>query len=644
MNYLKKLLIAGVVGFAGLAGSSHGAQGDASFVNVTSNITTSTRWTRDKVYILTKMIFVTNNATLTIEPGTVIRGIKKGPNFSGFAREPGTLIISRTGKIVANGTPDDPITMTSIDDPNVPGGIATVPKSYRNAVGSTKTVTARNYSTTGPFQTNGFAYCEEWGGLVILGRALVTQGLGLTPGRAELNDSGLVTNDESFKGADVVEGIDALNVPNSSGAASAKLGVYGGTQDTDSSGVLRFVSVRYAGDIIGVSNELNSITMGGMGSGTVMEHVECTFNTDDGFEWFGGRCDSRFLFSLYNRDDAFDGDEGVRINGQFWTCFQGVDEISRTGFGTISGDAKTGHANNSNGGNFYNQFLEIDGPEPDNSGLLPNTTINLYNYTFVGNGRGINGTTADGEGGVRYRLGAAGALFNGLAARATLPSGFTYNNSGSGDAARNNVSTTATPYTLNVNRMSVSDFVLPTGTGNGGFSATSADNTVLAASPFGATAPHTQNGMDLRVPSVASVRDLASAAEDPTAAGNQFVPAKYRGASRDSTHLNGWSHLQYLDMLPTDHAKRPTVSLGLAGDNPVVTFSTNDYPTSALFVVERTVDGKNWLVVKMVSDDNTAPNSGTADEDTATAGTVKVTDTVTTIGGGVVARYRVIAL
>lgn len=643
MKTIRQLLLAGVTCFASLLSNTQAAQGDASFVSITSNITASTRWTRDKVYIVTKMIFVTNSATLTIEPGTIIRGVRKGSAGSGFAREPGTLIVSRTGKIVANGTPDDPIIMTSIDDPNVPGGLSTVPKSYRNALGSTKTVTPRTYATNGPRQTNGFAYCEEWGGLVMLGRALVTQGLGITPARTEFNDGGLVTNDETFKGADVIEGIDALNVPNSSGAASAKLGVYGGTNDNDSSGVLRFVSVRYAGDVIGLSNELNSITMGGLGSGTVMEHVECTFNTDDGFEWFGGKCDSRFLFSLYNRDDAFDGDEGVRINGQFWSCFQGADELPRTGFGTISGDATTGHNANSNGGNFYNQMLEFDGPEPDNSGLLPNTQVNLYNYTFVGNGRGINGGTTDSEGGVRYRFGASGGLFNGLAARLTLPGGLPYTNTGSGDAARNNVSTTATPYALAVNRMTVSDLVLPTGTGNGGFTTQTSNNTAAAGTVFGATAPVTKNGMDLRV-ALPAARDLDTGASEPTAAGSQFVSAKFRGANRDSTHLNGWSHLESLDMLPVSHPKRPTVSLGLAVDNPVVTFSTTDYPTDALFVVERTLNGKTWSVVTMVSDNNAVANSGTIDEKAADVGTVQVTDSATTLTSGTAVQYRVIAL
>jgi hypothetical protein len=413
--------------------------------------------------------------------------------------------------------------------------------------------------------------------------------------------------------------------------------------DNDSSGVVRFVSVRYAGDVIGLSNELNSITMGGLGSGTVMEHVECTFNTDDGFEWFGGKCDSRFLFSLYNRDDAFDADEGVRITGQFWTCFQGADELPRTGFGAISGDATTGHNSNSVGGNFYNQFLEIDGPEPDNSGLLPNTDVRVYNYTLVGNGRGLGSGTSDGEGGVRYRFGAAGALFNGLAARLTLPSGFTYNNSGSGDAARNNVSTNATPYSFAVNRMTVSDLVLPTGTGNGGFTSQTSNDTAAPGTVFGATEPVTKNGVDLRVV-LPAARTIDTGASVPTAAGDQFVAARFRGANRDSTHLNGWSHLDSLELLPTAHQKRPTVSLGIAGDNPVVTFSTTDYPADALFVVERTLNGKTWSVVTMVSDNNAAANSGTIDERPADLGTVQVTDSATTVDTGSAVQYRVIAL
>jgi len=149
--------------------------------------------------------------------------------------------------------------------------------------------------------------------------------------------------------------------------------------------------------------------------------------------------------------------------------------------------------------------------------------------------------------------------------------------------------------------------------------------------------------MDLRV-ALGAARDLDPAASAPTAAGEQFVAAKFRGANRDSTHLNGWSHLESLDMLPVAHPKRPIVSMGLAGNNPVVTFSTTDYPADALFVVERTINGKNWSVVTMVSDNNAAANSGTVDERAADLGTVQVTDSVTTLTSGSAVQYRVIAL
>lgn len=640
-NFLLSLATTAALSAPFMAAPAHAAQGDATFVTVNTNITTNTRWTRDKVYILTRMIFVHNNATLTIEPGTIVRGARKGPAGTDLLREPGTLVISRTGKIVANGTPDDPIIFTSIDDPNVPGGIQTVPKTFRNSRGRVKTVSLRPYGPGGPLRTNGFAYCEEWGGVVILGRAFVAQGVGIgpvSPARV-INDNGLVTNDQTFKGADVIEGIDATNVPNTSGAGSAKLGVYGGKNDNDNSGVMRFCSVRYCGDVIGESNELNSITMGGMGDGTMMEHVEVTFNTDDGFEWFGGKTDSRFLFSLYNRDDAFDGDEGIRITGQFWTCVQGSDVIQRSGGFTGPGaTALTGHNLNSTGGNFYNQLMEFDGPEPDNSGELPTTKVDVYNFTYIG--AGLTGGAT--EGAIRYRLGATGSLYNGVCeAFAGVPA--------------LSISSCATPYNLTVDRLTVVGgggfgFNAPvTGGGNNQFTAVSnsgqeSTSQVRAKAPLQkATAPGT--GVDIRLAPGSVARTLDAGASTPVTPGREFVAARYRGALRDNTHLQGWSQLVGLEVLPVSHPARLSIILGLSGSNPTITFNKGpDYigdeepnvSLRTLFVVERSLDGRTWIPVKTAID-------GAAGDDNANPGVITVTDTETTVSTTPV-RYRAYAL
>ena len=607
-------------------------QGAASFVPVTRNITTNTRWTRDNVYILTRMIFVHNNATLTIEPGTIIRGIRKGALGSDLANEPGTLVIARSGKIAANGTPEAPIIMTGIDDSNVPGGIDTVPLSYRNSKGIVKTVTPRNYAPDGPIQNNGFAQCETWGGLVILGRTYLGAGAtGTTDANSDgisdthtLNDNGLLTDDPTFVGADVIEGINASLVPSASGPTSSKLGVYGGTNDADNSGVVRFVSIRYAGDVIGNSNELNGVTMGAMGSGTVMEHVEVVFNTDDGFEWFGGKCDARFLFSLYNRDDAFDADEGVRFRGQFLTAFQGDDTVVRSGYTGSGNGALTGHSLNSTGGNFYNQLMEIDGSEPNGQGNLPQTQFDVFNFTFLSAGANGGGN----EHAVRYRLGARGSINNGyaglLAGAAAI--GLSSSAAGSGDfnVASRNVHTHV--------------FTQTQGAANNQFN-TITDAATEASSALNSILPYTRNGVDLRVRSAATgVR-----ASDGPLPPSGFAQVAFAAAALDNTHLNGWSALQPLGVLPTGHPTRIAPTLGLAGNSPTVTFqftgrggSSVDYPADTRFLIERSADQRAWVPVTVVTD-------GGAGDGSATAGEVTVTDGSVTLGSNAI-YYRVIAL
>jgi hypothetical protein len=639
----KFLTYAAIAAIAGscLTSEVSAAQGDATFQTVTGNVTTNTRWTRDKVYILTRMIFVTNNAVLTIEPGTIIRGIRKGlTGPSGLANEPGALIVSRTGKLVANGTPDAPIILTSIDDYNVPGGLETVPASFVNSQGTTITVAApgTSYDANGLTAFNGFGWAERWGGVVMLGRAHVGQNSGSTDTSpadgisdtvgASFNDDGLANNAAGFIGADVIEGIFASFVTNTSGPGTDKLGVYGGVNmDNDNSGVLRFVSIRYAGDVIGASNELNSLTMGGVGDSTVFEHIECTFNTDDGFEWFGGKNNSRFLYSLYNRDDAFDADEGWRTTAQFWTAMQGADTIARSNY--ASNNTTVGQSLNSTGGNNVNFLMEIDGSEPDNAGHLPVTNLAVYNFSFFSAGALGGG----GEHAIRFRLTSVGNLFNGVCE--LLPGALTTPLSGA-----------ATPYTLNITNVHHQDiFTVATGGAANQFNAATgtvseATSQVIGKNPYNRYDGTSNLGYDIRLASGAGART-----DDGTLPPSGFIQVNYAGSARDNTGLQGWSHLNSLGVLPSagNHPTRLSVSLGLSSSNPTVSFvfsgrgaGTVDYPSATKFVVERSLDGRTWTPVTVVTD-------GAGADTNATTGAITVTDTGATAGTTPVL-YRAFAL
>ena len=242
---MKHTLKATFLAAAALAVALPGAA-RADFIVVGSQndnrITTDTRWTRDNVYILGRVIIVSNGAKLTIEPGTLIRGLRA--TESGFAEAPGTLVVARGSKIIANGTVDAPIIFTSIDDPNVPGGAATVPASVTNLLGANINVTAlanNNYAPGGPAGNNGFAKSGLWGGIILCGRAHVAA----NTGNADVNGDGIWdahadSLTENFRriqnagiGTDYPEG---LSSGSGSNVLNSELTLYGGTDDDDDSG------------------------------------------------------------------------------------------------------------------------------------------------------------------------------------------------------------------------------------------------------------------------------------------------------------------------------------------------------------------------------------------------------------------------
>lgn len=570
------------------------------------------RFTRNNVYILTRIIFVGPGATLTIEPGTIIRGVKSGATGSGIATEPGTLVVARDAKVVANATPDDPIVMTSIDDPNVIGGDSTIPASYVNSQGTTQIVVKQNYAPGGPTGSNGFAYNQQWGGLVILGNAYVANyntGAG-TPPTTDGNGDGLPdephtlvdptnTNVGGF-GRDIIEGLDPTTVP-----VAGLFGIYGNKNDGDNSGVYRFLSVRYGGFKIGAANELNGITSGGIGRGSVMEFCEAAFNVDDGFEFFGGTIDTRHLFVNYCQDDSFDMDEGFRGTHQFWSVVQANATVARSGYGneTTVGATFTDTQ--------FDNYFEVDGAETNNNGALPYTNVKVYNLTLVGSGK------ADSE-------------FNHVQdARVTISNAALTNTADLallGQTALDPVGTITDVFNvdyyfdaniLTTENRDFTDLVAPLTT-----SATESTTFVIG----NGTAPpafYAKNGLDLRLPAGSVAR-----AEDGPLPPSGLVQVNYAGYMRDNLFLSGWSVVDYLEALPATNVARPAVSLG-GTTNPVITFTSAG--ASVKYVIERSTDRRNWVPVN-----GAAPLSG--------SGTINFTDSSVTFGSGTPLFYRAYAL
>lgn len=144
--------------------------------------------------------------------------------------------------------------------------------------------------------------------------------------------------------------------------------LYGGCNPADNSGELSYAVIEYAGYLLSPNNELNCLTMGALGSGTDIHHVQCHAGSDDGFEFFGGNLSTDHLVSTGNDDDGFDVSFGLTGDHQF--------VIIQSDAGASNNDSKA---------------IEADGYEPYATGdsanftRLPRTSPRLWNFTIVGN-------------------------------------------------------------------------------------------------------------------------------------------------------------------------------------------------------------------------------------------------------------------
>jgi hypothetical protein len=259
---MNRFLTIAAVTVAGLAGSANAdlpvvvlGAGTNQPVRTPYCQTQDVTLTNDNVYLLTGLYYVEAGHTLTIEPGTVI----KGHDATG-----GTLIVTRGAQIFAQGTPQFPIVFTS---EYAPGARAS----------------------------------GDWGGIIVLGEAPVNK---VNP----LIEGGLIPG-------------------NCSGGA----GTYGGSDPSDDSGVISYVRIEFPGFRFATNNEVNGLTMGGVGAGTQIDHVQVSYSDDDSYEWFGGNVDCDYLVAFGGTDDEFDTDFGFRGDVQFGFGLRDPDQSDPTG-------------------------------------------------------------------------------------------------------------------------------------------------------------------------------------------------------------------------------------------------------------------------------------------------------------------------
>lgn len=418
---MKRTLISSVA----LAGLVSGLS--AQTIVPAGDITSNTTWgdaTNPSPIILQGGVFVKGDATLTILPGTIVRGQPRSDLDTAIpAGVPGFLDITPTGRIIADGLPTNPIVMTTAAVDNDDNGVADdldadgTLDEWPGFIPGSSPLTAQSQANAlfldddpvnaplAPLDANGDSNVSYWGGLIILGNA--------------------PTNNADIAGVGYGRtNIEGLSVPGFGPAETA----YGGVNPHDNSGILRYVSVRHAGDEIGNGNELNGISLGGVGDGTIVENCEVYCNFDDGFEWFGGTVNGKNLAVYFAGDDVFDLDEGYTGTNQFlFGIMPFFSENDGDEFGSKSGD-KMGEFdgdnfvadNSSNDVNIrYAVTLPIDGSFNPiiGGGAWPLSYPSMWNMTIFGSnstGEFTPTVAPTSASGIVFRNGFAGEIYNSL--------------------------------------------------------------------------------------------------------------------------------------------------------------------------------------------------------------------------------------
>ena len=253
--------------------------------------------------------------------------IEPGTVIKARAQSTGTsaLIVAVGATIEAEGTADNPIIFTSeSDDLSDPNDL-------------------------------GASDVGLWGGVIILGDA-------------NISASGNTT--------DRIEGIESTE-------ARAQ---FGGTNDGDNSGHFEYISIRHTGAELAPGDEIQALSLGGVGSGTHISYIDVYACSDDGVEVFGGTVDLDHISISFVEDDCLDWDQGWTGSCQFLFTMKRADDGNHMG--------------------------EWDGAKPDGDALFSNPDI--FNATLIGSG--LNSTNADNINAILVRDGAAVHLGNSIIA------------------------------------------------------------------------------------------------------------------------------------------------------------------------------------------------------------------------------------
>lgn len=455
--------------------------------------------TCDKTWILDKKIYVPSGKTITIMPGTVIKG------NTGTAANATALVVEVGGKIMAAGTEDCQIVFTAAAD---------------------------NLDGTFPIASNG-----QWGGVVIAGKA--TNNLTLAangPFQAGVGDGKLCVAD----GIGTFEGFASTNSKDQFGVTPAQF------DDNDNSGILRYVSIRHAGAILQVGGELNGLSLGSVGRGTQIDHIEIVSSADDGIELWGGTVNLKYCSFLFGNDDNLDWDDGWMGKAQFLFVLK-TDN-------TASVDADNG--------------FEMDADD-QKSNLLPRSHPVIYNVTMIGNNKTTPTSDNSGPAAIRAKELTEGEIYNSVFANwrfgfnvtkalgtRTGTSEAWHNWSTTGGNGSNSLKIKCNTFTNMITKTIAID-----GNGSGttlGSDSTqflTTDNNIVAASIPGFdgvfTVNNTTNAISHQVDAIPNPV-LSTAGCPVPAVDGFFSQANYRGAfdSSGRNWLSNWTYASVLGVTP----------------------------------------------------------------------------------------------
>jgi hypothetical protein len=182
----------------------------------------------------------------------------------------------------------------------------------------------------------------DWGGIVVCGKALNNQ---------------FATNPTGVQ----LEGFNTID---------ATLARHGGTETTDNSGIIKYCRIEFGGLAFEPNREINGLTLGSVGSGTQIDHIQVSFCNDDSFEWFGGSVNSSHLISFKTTDDDFDTDFGYTGLSQFGIALRDPLLYDLSWAAASNGSTSEGFESNNDGNGA--------------AFVTPYTSAVFSNYTMMG--------------------------------------------------------------------------------------------------------------------------------------------------------------------------------------------------------------------------------------------------------------------